>query len=53
MQERIQRERDRLKTARGEDLLTLRKTLLTLYDMSRDLRDTAYILENYYGGEEK
>lgn len=51
LQVSIKRTRALLKVARGEELLQVRRKLLILYDMSRDMKQTAYILENYYGDE--
>lgn len=52
LQETIKKTRVLLKVARGEELLAVRRKLLILYDMSRDMREIAGILENYYGGAE-
>lgn len=51
LQESIKRNRALLKVAKGEEILALRRKLLILYDMSRDMREIACILENYYGDE--
>ena len=51
LQVSIKRTRALLKVARGEELLQVRRKLLILYDMSRDMKQTAYILENYYGDD--
>ncbi len=51
LQVSIKRTRALLKVARGEELLRVRRKLLILYDMSRDMKQTAYILENYYGDD--
>ena len=53
LQPSIKRMRALLKVARGEELLSVRRKLLILYDMSRDLRHVAHVLENYYGDDEK
>lgn len=50
LQETIKKTRALLKVARGEELLRVRRNLLILYDMSRDMREIAEVLENYYGG---
>jgi hypothetical protein len=49
LQESIKKTRALLKIATGEELLETRRKLLILYDMSRDMREIAYTLENYYG----
>ena len=52
LQESIKKTRALLRVARGEELLTVRRKLLILYDMSRDMREIADVLENYYGDDE-
>lgn len=52
LQESIKKTRALLKIATGEELLATRRKLLILYDMSRDMREIAYTLENYYGDDE-
>ena len=52
LQESIKRNRALLKVAKGEEILAIRRKLLILYDMSRDTREVACILENYYGDEQ-
>ncbi|MBR5773518.1 MAG: hypothetical protein IKY44_01575 [Clostridia bacterium] len=52
LQESIKKARVLLKIATGEELLATRRKLLILYDMSRDMREIAATLENYYGGDE-
>ena len=37
-----------LKTKTGNDYIVLKGNILTLYQMSRELRDTAYTLMHYY-----
>lgn len=49
LQESIKKTRALLKVATGEELLATRRKLLILYDMSRDMREIACTLENYYG----
>lgn len=49
LQESIKKTRALLKVATGEELLATRRRLLILYDMSRDMREIAATLENYYG----
>lgn len=51
LQESIKKTRALLRAARGEELLAVRRKLLILYDMSRDMRDIADVLENYYGDD--
>ena len=51
LQETIKKTRLLLKVATGEELLAVRRKLLILYDMSRDMREIASILENYYGDD--
>ncbi|MBR5218165.1 MAG: hypothetical protein IKV89_00395 [Clostridia bacterium] len=51
LQESIKKTRALLKVARGEELLAVRRKLLILYDMSRDMREIADVLENYYGDD--
>ena len=53
LQTSIKRMRALLKVAHGEELLNVRRKLLILYDMSRDLRYVAHVLENYYGDDEE
>lgn len=52
LQESIKKTRTLLKVARGEELLAARRKLLILYDMSRDMREIADVLENYYGDDD-
>lgn len=51
LQESIKKTRALLRVARGEELLAVRRKLLILYDMSRDMREIADVLENYYGDD--
>jgi len=37
-----------LKTKTGNDYIVLKGNIMTLYQMSRELRDTAYRLMHYY-----
>ncbi|MBR5272084.1 MAG: hypothetical protein IKU25_01630 [Clostridia bacterium] len=53
LQVSIKRTRALLKVARGEELLKVRRKLLILYDMSRDMKYVAHLLENYYGDDEE
>ena len=53
LRDSIKKTRALLKLATGEELLNVRRKLLILYDMSRDMRYIAEVLENYYGDDEK
>ncbi|MBE6835860.1 MAG: hypothetical protein E7515_06390 [Ruminococcaceae bacterium] len=46
--EKIHRLTDELKTKSGNDYIALKADILTLYQMSRELRQTAAVLMHYY-----
>lgn len=48
LMEKIHRLNKELKTKTGNDYIVLKGNILVLYQMSRELRDTAYTLMHYY-----
>ena len=46
--DKIHRLNGELKTKKGNDYIVLKGNILILYQMSRELRETAYTLMHYY-----